>query len=237
MFKKLALLSLPLLATACTSVDSDGVFTSALYARVNATSDGSGATTVRTTLFLENPSSLNYIELEGDDLLMAYGPAAVSKQMRESQFLGMTSYSATFETEDAESEFIVEFSRTIDESAPETRVTLPAPFDILTADGASYSRAADDIIIDWDQIGTDDMDFDLDSGCVESIRGSIEGDPGTLTILASELLQRQGENVEDSCTVTVKLTRSRSGIVDANYGYGGDAYGRQVRSFSFTTTP
>jgi hypothetical protein len=205
---------------------------------VSATSDGGGSTTVRATLFLENPSSLNYIELEGDDLLMAYGPDAVSKQMREAQFLGMTSYSASFETEDADSEFIVEFSRTIDDSAPDSRVTLPAPFDIITADGADYSRATDDVIIDWDSFSSgDDMDFDLDASCIEDVSGTIEGDPGTLTILASELIQRQGDNVDDSCTVTVTITRSRAGTIDENYGYGGDAYGRQIRRFSFTTNP
>lgn len=231
------LLALPLLGSACTSVDSDNVFTSALYARINATADGDGTTTLRTTLFIESPGSLDYIELEGDDLLMAYGPAAVSQQMRESQFLGMTSYSATFDTEAENSEFIVEFTRTIDDSAPDSRVTLPPPFDILTADGESYSRATDDIIIDWDLIGTDAMDYRLEGGCVEAILGTIAVDEGTLTIPSSEVVKRPEEDVEDTCLVTVQITRSRPGTIDPNYGYGGDAFAHQSRTFRFTSTP
>lgn len=237
MFTRFALLSVPFLALGCTSVDSDSVFTSGLYARVSATSDGGGSTVVRTTLFLENPSSLNYIELEGDDTLAAYGPNGVSKTMRQSQFLGMTSYSATFETEDAGSEFIIEFNRTIDDSAPDSRLTLPAPFDILTADGSAFSRATDDIVIDWDSVSADDLDYHLDGNCIESLSSSIEGDPGTLTIPAADLVKRQGDTVVDSCTVTVTITRSRAGTIDENYGYGGDGYARQIRTFTFTTDP
>jgi hypothetical protein len=230
------LLTIACSSFACTSVDSDNVFTSGLYARVSATSDGTGETAVRTTLFLENPSSLNYIELEGDDLLTAYGPTGSMKVMRESQFLGMTSYWASFEIEDANSEFIIGFSRTIDTSAPDTRVTLPDPFDIVTAEGSSYSRAADDVVIDWDaSVIGDDMDYSLSGTCIETVRGTIESDPGTLTILASEVLQADGTNVADSCTATVTITRTRAGVVDANYGYGGDAYAYQVRTFDFTS--
>jgi hypothetical protein len=209
-----------------------------MYARVSATAQGDGDALVRTTLFLENPGSLNYIELEGEDLLTAYGPTGVERIMRESQFLGMTSYSATFETEDANSEFIIGFSRFVDDSAPDSRVTLPAPFDIATAEGTSYSRATEDVEIAWDaSIDVDDMDFTLSGNCIETVRGSMEGDPGILTISGSEIPLRQGDSVDDSCLATVTVTRARAGVIDPNYGYGGDAYGYQIRDFSFTTAP
>jgi hypothetical protein len=209
-----------------------------MYARISATSDGTGETLVSTTLYLENPSSLNYIELEGDDLLTAYGPMGVEKIMRESQFLGVTRYSANFEIEDANSEFIVGLSRIVDDSAPDSRVTLPAPFYIDTADGQTYSRADSDVEIGWEAgLDGDDMDFSLNGNCIETVRGTMEGDPGLLTILGTEILLREGDAVEDTCLATITITRSRPGVIDPNYGYGGDAYGYQIRDFSFTTAP
>ena len=227
-----------LLGLGCNSVDSDGVFTSALYASIVATADGDGATRVETTLYLERPSSLNYIELEGGDVLMAYGPAAESKQMRESQFLGITSYAATFEAEDSGSEFIVELSRIVDDSAPDSRVTLPTAFDVVTADGTTYSRADDDIAIDWAPFDSgDDLDFNVSGSCIEPFGGAVEGDPGTLTILATELVKREAATTADSCEATVTLSRGRAGTVDPAYGHGGSAFAYQRRVFSFTTAP
>ncbi len=235
MFTRLAICT-GLLSVACTSVDSDEVFTSGLYARVSATADGSGETLVRTTLFLESPSTLNYIELEGDDLLTAYGPDGSMQIMRESQFLGMTSYSSNFELEDGNSEFIIGFSRTIDVSAPDSRVSLPLAFDVVSAEGGTYSRANDDVVVDWSSAASgDDMDFSLSGTCIETVRGSIEGDPGTLTISGSDIIKQEGDMVADSCSATITLTRARAGTIDINYGHGGDAFGYQTRSFSFTT--
>jgi hypothetical protein len=226
----------------CQSVDSTSVFTDGIYADVSATATGDGTTLVRTTLYLESPSTLNYIEIEGDDILSVYGPMGEEKTMRESDFLNMTSYSATFNIDTENSEFIVGLSRIIDVSAPNSRVSLPAPFEIDTIAVAEFSRATQNIVITWDGAdSSDDMDYSIDGTCIDYVFGVIEvdpitgNDPGVLSVPGTDIQVAQGEPADATCPVTLTLTRSREGMIDENYGHGGDAFAYQTRAFSFTT--
>ena len=221
----------------CNSVDSDNILTSGMYADIRATSYGTGVTTVRTTLYLERPSSLDFIELEGDDLLIAYAPDGDSQVMRESQFLGITNYTADFDIDDSGSEFIVELSRTVDGGAPESRVYLAEQFDLLPPESATYSRAEDDIVIDWAPADSgDDVDLEISGSCIETELVAVDGDPGTYQIPAGTLIQPQGQNVPEACDITVTVTKSAPGELDPSYGFGGQIYGEQVRSVQMSST-
>jgi hypothetical protein len=222
----------------CTSVDSDNILTSGMYADIAATTDGTGTTRVRTTLYLENPGTLDFIELEGADLLTAYGPDGSRQIMREFQFLGTTSYSADFDVDDGGSEFIVELSREVDDGAPESLVYLPDSFDILNPPQVSYSRAEDDIVIDWDPADTgDDVDIEIRGPCIQDELIAVEGDPGTVLIEAGTLIKIEDPAVEDSCDLTVTITKSTPGDLDPNYGFGGVISGNQVRRLDLSTEP
>lgn len=221
----------------CNSVDSDNILTSGMYADIRATSDGTGVTIVRATLYLEGPGSLDFIELEGGDVLTAYAPDGDSQIMRESQFLGITNYSADFDIDDGGSEFIVELSRTVDVGAPDSRAYLPEQFDILPPAETTYSRAEDDIIIDWDPFDSpDDVDLEISGTCIETELIAIDGDPGTYTIPAGTLIKLEGQMVEDACDITVTVTKSTPGDLDPNYGFGGEIYGHQVRTLGLSST-
>lgn len=231
------LLALTAAAPACTSVDSSNILTSGMYASIAASTDGSGTTRVTTTLYLEDPGTLDFIELEGGDQLIAYSPDGDSAIMTETQFLGITSYSATFDVDDAGSEFIVELSRTVDDGAPDSRAVLPDAFDILTEPGGSYSRANDDLVIDWDPVAGDDIDLSVSGTCIESYSTAIEGDPGTFTVAAGTFVKPMGSNVPDDCDLTVELTRSTPGTLDPGYGHGGTISGKQVRQIQVGSIP
>jgi hypothetical protein len=223
---------------ACTSVDSDNILTSGMYADIRATATGDGDTTVRTTLYLENPGSLNFIELEGGDQLIAYAPDGDSQIMRQAQFLGITNYSARFEIDDSGSEFIVELSRIVDEGAPDSRVFLPEGFDILNPEDEAYSRAADDIVLEWDPFDTgDDMDVVVTGNCIQTYSVGVEGDPGVAVIEAGSLVKSEGDTVPDDCDLVVEITRSTPGDVDPAYGFGGVARGQQVRTVGVVSSP
>lgn len=222
----------------CQSVDSDNILVSGMYADINASTDGTGSTRVRTTLFLENPSITNYIELEGGDLLTAYGPDGDRQIMREFQFLEATSYRADFDVDDGGAEFIVEFSRDVDAGAPDSRVYLPLSFDILTTPSESYSRVDDDIIIDWDPADTgEDVDLEFTGNCIDTEIRSVDGDPGTFVLPAGSLQKRAGEMVDDVCDLDVTIVKSTPGDLDPNYGHGGVISGEQVRSLTLATEP
>lgn len=221
----------------CESVDSDNILTSGMSANIRATSTGDGQTTIRATLYLEEPGSLDYIELEGDDVLTAYAPDGAVQIMSESQFAGATRYTAEFDADDGGSEFIVALTRTVDDGAPDSRVTLPAQFDIAPLASSTYSRAEDSIDIQWSPASSgDDVDIEVSGPCIRPTLIAVDNDPGAYTVAAGTLEQREGDNVADACEITITVTRSTPGQLDPGYGYGGSISGEQIRSLSVSST-
>lgn len=226
---------LTLCVTACTTVDSDNVLTSGLSVQMTATADGRGSVFIRTTFYVENPGKLTYLELEGDDQVMAYGPNGARKQLRESQLLGTTTYLAEFEEEDGGSEYVVELSRSIDEGAPDSRITLPQAFSITNIEHGDEPGSEGAIVAEWSPANQgDDMDYQLKGDCIQTKSGSIEGDPGSLTLAKRDLVFLDETTLGPTCKLSLVLTRSRSGVVDPNYGHGGDAVGQQTRTAEFS---
>jgi hypothetical protein len=235
--KKLACL---VLLCACTKVDSNDILTSGMHADIEARGAADGTTTVSTTLFLGNPLNLNFIELQADDQLLAtFGTS--SKVMTKAELLNIVSYHADFPTNAEGSQFEVSLDRSVDDGAPSSVATLPAPFTIATPAATSFSRAAA-MTIDWDTAGTapDEMRWQVKGSCIDTVSDTLVGDPGSLTIPATAITKRaaqQGEQVPDSCSATLELTRALEGELDLHYGEGGGAFGTQLRTLSFTTTP
>src|SRR5690606_28796348 len=111
--------------------DSDSILTSGIYASLGATATGDGTTTAHAVLYLGNPGTLDFVELVGDDELIAT-LFNEQKVMSESVFLGTASYRATFDGDEEGLEFNIALLRSIDGGAPDSYCTLPEPFDILT---------------------------------------------------------------------------------------------------------
>ncbi len=222
-------------SASCTKHDSDNILTSGIYASIAASANGGGQTQVTATLFLGNPINLDFIELQGDDQLIAESGGVV-KVMTETEILNIVTYGAVFDFDDEGTEFTVQFLRTVDDGAPLSIATLPGPFNITTTPPAGASRGAD-LVIDWSPSGTGDrMSWQAQGDCINSVNGTITDDPGSMTIPANTLVKRQGDMIPDDCQVTVELRRSRSGILDQGYGEGGVVTGEQVRSLAFTST-
>ena len=220
---------------ACTTVDSDNLLTSGMYADIAARAGGDGTTTVSATLFLEDPIELNFVQLTGDDQLVASFEDE-TRVMSETNILNIVSHHATFQADLEGDEFVVDFQRSVDNGAPESIATLPAPFDIVPPP-ASISRAAA-LDLDWQPAGTADlMSWSASGDCIETTGSSIPDDSGAITLGADTLQKRQGQQIADSCTVTIEITRSRLGILDRGYGEGGEVTGEQFRRVTFTSMP
>jgi hypothetical protein len=239
MIAKLRSLTLLLAATAaCTTTSSDNVLTSGMYASMAASADGSGNTLVSASLYLGPPVNLDFIKLEGGDRLIAHH-ADQAKPMAEQNILNIVTHTASFPVDDADARFEVEFRRAVDEGAPSTVLTLPAPF-TLGAIPPSVSRGAA-FGVNWTGTASDRMRWSAEGPCIQAASGSINavgaGDPGSVTMAAGTFVKTPGTNVPDTCQVKVTVVRERDGQLDRSFGEGGTATGIQTRSAIFTSTP
>lgn len=231
--KKLVLLVL--VFGACAKTESDSILTSGMHASIAAVSDGS-TTKVTTTLFQGQPLQLIFIELTGDDQLIAWH-GEESKVMTETELLNVVGHHATFAAGAEGDEFEVELRRTVDDGAPSSIATLPAAF-TMDPPPASASRGGD-LTLTWSPGGsTDRMEWSADGDCIEPSSGTITADAGTITIAAGAIQKRMNQQqVPDSCIATLHVDRKREGSVDPAYGKGGTFFGIQRRTVTFTTTP
>jgi len=230
---KLCLLAL--LASGCAKTDSSDLLTSGIYAGLSARATGAGTTTVSATLYVGNPNNLNFVELTGDDQLIAsYG--GQSKTMGQTELGNIVSHYAEFSTDADGAAFQIAFQRVVDAGAPMSTVTLPARFTV-TPPPASASRAAA-LPLTWSPAASaDPMTWKATGACIADAQGGITGDPGTMMIAAGTFVKPQGQNIPDTCMVSITVTRSRPGVVDTHYGKGGTAAGVQERTVSVMSTP
>lgn len=217
----------------CVKTDSQDVTTRGIYADIGATANGTGTTTVHATLYFGSPIHLDFVQLTGDDALIATG-AGVEKRMSESSFLNVVSHTASFGTDAEGEQFVVDFERSIDGGAPETIVTLPAKF-VIDPAPATASRGSS-LRLAWAPSTADAMRWEASGDCIELASGSI-GSGSSVTIADGTFQKRMGATIPDDCTVTVAITRSKDGVLDSHYGKGGVAHGEQTRSVTFLSTP
>lgn len=228
------------LGTACEQVDSEDILTSGVYADIIAEADGDGSTQVRTSLRVGGVLSNTFVDLSAGESVTAVS-GTDEKTLARRSLLGAISYTGTFTGDEVDKAFTVAWNRT-DEfvSAPNTTITLPAPF-TLTAPvaGATFSRASDDIVVTWEASGTTDEMFweVITSSCAREMKSNtITADPGTFTIAAGTFTNVDGHEAE-TCDTTLLLIRRREGNLDPAYGEGGWVVGRHLRTVTFSSAP
>lgn len=220
----------------CAQTDSSDLLTSGIYAAIGAQAKGDGTTEVQTTLYVGHPINLNFVDLTGDDRLIA-SHGGQDMVMREVQLLNVVSHHATFNTDNAGDQFEVSFERSVDGGAPSSIATLPEPFALGAPTTTTWSRAQM-LTLTWDNTATGTtMRWRVEGDCIELETQQLSVDEGTLTIEADRIKKRMGENIADECPVTVSVTRSRAGQLDPGYGKGGVIEGLQTRTITLTSTP
>src|SRR6185295_301763 len=118
---------LALFASGCAKTESSDLLTSGIYADLSARSTGTGTTTISATLYVDDPNKLNFVELTGDDRLIAsYG--GQDKGMSQVELGNIVSHSAEFSTDADGAAFTIKLQRSVDAGAPMSTVTLPAKF-------------------------------------------------------------------------------------------------------------
>jgi hypothetical protein len=217
------------LTAACRQeVESTDVRTSGIYPVVDVRADGSGNTRVEVKLKVGGWASNTFLELVAEDRLTA-SAGGVTKDLESS---GAVGYAATFPG-DAGGTFAIAFLRGAgDTSAPNTTVTLPAPYDVTLA-RTEVSRSTGALDFTWTPAGSGDLDTSLHGGCINLVLDTIPDD-GAATMAGDAI---HADEATDACTVTLTLARTQAGEVDPAFTEGGEVNARQIRTSTFTTTP
>lgn len=221
--------------TGCAKTDSSDLLSTGIYAGISAKATGDGTTSVNTALYVGNPLNLNFVDLTGDDQLVAsYGNQ--EKVMTETTLLNIVSHHASFPTDNEGDQFQVAFERSIDDGAPNSIVTLPSKF-TLDAAPTTSPRAAN-LSLTWSPIDSapNVMRWEVSGDCIENESQILASDTGSLMIEANRIRKRMGETITDECPMTITVTRGRPGQLDRGYGKGGTIEGQQIRKVMLTST-
>ncbi len=224
----------------CEAVNSQDVLTSGVYADLDVTASGTGLSVVQAVLRVGGKHSNAYLSLSGDDTLTATSDGE-TRTLYEVSLGEYREYATDFQTDAADTAFQISFERTVDAGAPDSQLTLPAPFEVTApASGSSFSRGTEDLQVEWSDSGTSDaMRWEATGDCIEYASGNIDGDNGVQTLEAGTLESAWTEDGADEpgdCTVTLTLWRSRNGTLDAGFGEGGEAKAHQVRTVELTSS-
>lgn len=228
-------------AAACQSVDSEDIGTGAIFANLGAVADGDNTVTTA-RLKVGGASSNAYLALsESDTLTASFGDESRGMSEHSDPF-GGTWYSAEFSGSGGGTEVGISFVRdgdpTSDESATDSRITLPEPL-TLTAptQGETYSRAESSFVVVWEGEGQpDDLYLTIDGDCVAwTISEEDIEDSGVFTVSPGILAPDDDDG--STCIATITLERSRSASVDRRFGEGGVFLASQKRTVDFTSTP
>jgi hypothetical protein len=236
MQRRILIAAVAVLGTACTSVKSTDLETSGMSAHIGVTADGQGNTAVSAELTVDN-SLTDFVDLSPGDSFAAKA-GGTSQSMTRGDLLGIISYSTSFSGQAAPgTAYTVALSRKApDVSAPSSTCSIPQPFEITSpASGLAYSRGGDGIVVTYSNAGqSDPVSYQLSGPCVNTAGGTISPDSGSFTIAKSTLVASGGA---PSCTVSLTVTRARSGQLDPAYGYGGSITCGQARSITFVSNP
>ncbi len=232
----------------CGSTESEKVESKEIYARFDVIADDSGNTEVKARL-KEGSDKFPFEEdlhlSRGDELVVyANGLAQVMSEVKV--LLGIF-HTTTFRFNSGGMEFQIAFERQRHASAPDSRVSLPDPFDITTVAGQEYSEGGS-VAVAWDPANRPDkMIILLRLECEDASNDWHYGfyavtvaDSGLRDLPVDAILR--GAHIDASeyangCDLEIVVQRERKGTLDRNYGNGGHVYARQERVIAAKIAP
>jgi hypothetical protein len=218
-------------AVGCSATTSSrNIRTAGMVALIDVRSEAEGLSVVEVDLVIGGANSNTYVVLEGGDSF----EAATAGQTKTMQATSNGEYEAKFGV--SEGEFVVSLKRDEDQSAPESRGTLPPPFTITSSFTRPILRS-EPVTVSWEPASTGtSMSIELRGDCIIRESFQVAGDPGTFTIKPGAF--RVWKSKEDqSCDVTVTLTRTSLGTTDPALDSDSRFRLHQVRATRFVSAP
>ena len=220
-------------AIACTeTVDSSDVKTSGVYADMSVVASGNGSSEVSVGLKVGGSNSNTYLVMKNGDNLTAAVGTDTKTLSKSGNF-----YKTTFPVEAADTAFVVAFNRPPeDTSAPNSTMTLPAPFTIAgIAAGDVVSRATGFAATWTANADGDAMHWTLDGDCFFR-KDHDMADTGGATIGLADFDVHQGDEAT-TCNANFCVDRTRNGVLDPAFGEGGVIDSAQHRCVAFSSAP
>ena len=213
-------------------VDSTDVRTSGVYADMQVVATGDGQSEVTASLWVGGEDSNTYLDLQGDDNLVASAGNDSRSMTRRGE-----EYEAVFDADAGGTEFNVAFKRGRDDTtAPHSHVVLPDPFVLAGLDPRDTASRSEGFTLTWQTSSAgNDMRLALTGGCLHGERNEIS-DSGSITFNADDLETDLGHE-DDTCDAEICVERYRSGAVDPAFGEGGEFDAIQRRCISFISVP
>lgn len=218
---------------ACDSVRSTGHDTSELHAAIEADALGDGQVNVRVTL-RHKEGARTSIELVAPDSLTATA-GKTTRALERHTALGAIWYDATFEGDAAGTQVRVSLTRPSSTSAPDSTVTLPAPFEFERPAPDAEVPRSEGVPVKWTVSGDrEPILLSARGACIKPIDVELANDVGAYTFPPFE--PAVGHK-KDTCVVALHAIRSRAGSADPAFEEGSTVKGTVSRTLRITSTP
>jgi len=239
---RLAMVLMAAALAACEQIASGDIGTHGIYADLEADGFGGGVTFASAELRAGGELSNVTVDLDPCDRLTATLSGVERTMSKRDDVLGRVWYETSFASEPEGAELRIAFIRSDSggcsapgPSAPDSTVTLPAPFSVTApAPGATLRRSAP-FTVSWTPARPDPMRLWVTGPCVHP--AAFGASPGAASLVVPAGSIQPLSDPLASCSLELELVRSRAGVVDPAYGEGGRFVARQTRRVTAQSMP
>lgn len=226
----------------CEQIDSQDIATRGIYADLEVDGFGGGATFVSAELRAGGELSNVTVDLGPCDRLTATLAGVEQPMAERDDVLGRVWYETSFLGEPEGVQLRIAFLRSDTggcsapgPSAPDSAVTLPAPFSMTApAAGAALRRSAS-FSVGWTPARPDPMRLWVTGPCVRPVLFTAPPGAASLVVPAGSI--QPFSDPLATCGMELELVRSRAGVVDPAFGEGGAFVARQTRRVTVQSVP
>ncbi|HEU4384066.1 MAG TPA: hypothetical protein VFR85_11280 [Anaeromyxobacteraceae bacterium] len=226
----------------CETIQSQDIATHGLYADLESDGYGTGVTHVSAELRAGGDLSNVSVDLGPCDQLSATLGGEGHVMARRDDILGRVWYEAIFGGEPAGAVLRIAFLRSDaggcsapGPNAPDSAVTLPAPFSVTAPAAGTPLRRSASFTVSWTPASQDPMALLVSGPCIRL--ASFAASPGASGLVVPTGAIQPVYDPLASCTMDLELTRVREGTVDPAFGEGGRFVARQTRRVTAQTVP
>ena len=223
----------------CGESDSSDIRTSGFYAQFRITATDNNQTNVWAMFKTGSGIGNDTIILTGGDSLQATALGNTRTLARNSS----NAYETDFNIDGGDTEFVISLMRPNDVDAPDSRITLPAAFDILMPNANELFQRGSTITVSWSpSVATEDIRVYFEGECLSRTTGNpirfsvlyITADVGMFTASVDTIMNVFGDlpffDTSINCPVTISVQRNSTGSIDPHYGQGGTISAKLIRN-------
>ena len=220
-----------LLVTGCSSTDSENVGSKGIYAKFDASSNGTN-TQISAKLKVGGAGSNTYLELgNGEHLTVSNGVNEIGMIEDVDIWSGKITYEAKVSGDPGGTTYTITFLRN-DGQVLASSASLPEDFAIDEAAIKAAYTDQESLLITWSPATSLQTKLNI-SGICGNLSRTIDGNASSVTIDLGDVAKRTA-SYPDNCELDVELSRQMSADVNSGFGEGGRFNTIQRRSFKIS---